>query len=572
MYIKSNRKFKDSIRYFFLKYSIIPIVISLILFSIFAAALIGINIIINTKQANRSIRTNIDKIYNNYYDEINNISESENLKSYIKTMKNSNLVFDEYYKFNNKQEVKSVLQVVDTNNNFIISTSYSDSNFDSEGFILNKIIPKIKESSDETIIDYKSIKYQNDSTAITFAKAIKDNGDIIGYAILMIYKSPLESKLFIKNNELSVVTDKHNTVILTTNNSVKGLVNKFTPISVNKKDIVEIEALEYGRYFVEKFIHEESGLNIYTLNSVEVKFQLFGIYIAFIVIVSLLMWFLLNHLANKMSKENTESIDKLVYAVNMLKTGDTSYHVDLETGDEFEVLGDEYNSMLDTLNLLMDKNEELSKLKYQSEMKLLQSQFNPHFIFNVLETLRYSIYIAPKDTEKIIIKLAKILRYSIDYEGDKVTLDKDIEYIKDFLELNKFRFGERLTYLINISSKAKKSLVPKLLIQILVENSIKYGYITKDRLEIVITADIVNEKLILIVSDDGPGMNEEKLKKVEKVISIAENNSTHIGLHNLYRRLGLFYNDDKEFKITSIEGIGTSIKITIPYEKGEGNV
>ena len=567
-----SRNFKDSIKYFFLKYSLIPIVISLILFSISAAGLIMINIVINTKQANKVISEKLQDIYKSYYEEINRLSESDNLKNYIKTMESSNLVFDEYYKFNNKQEVKSVFQVIDLSNNFIISTAYTDSDFDTEGFILKRILPKIRENDEETIVDYKSIKFRDDSTAITFSRAIKDEGEIIGYAVLMVYKSPLESILFIKNNELSVVTDKHNTVLLTTNNSVKGLVSKFTPEYVHGNDVVEIESLENGKYFIEKHFDRESGLNVYTLNSVEIKFQLFAVYTSFIIIVVLLMWFLLNHLANKMSSENTKSIDKLVYAVNMLKSGDTTCYVDINTEDEFQVLAQEYNSMLDTLNLLMKKNEELSKLKYQSEMKLLQSQFNPHFIFNVLETLRYSLYIAPTDTEKIIIKLANLLRYSINYENEKVTLDKDIQYIKDFLELNKFRFGDRLIYSINISREAKGALVPKLLIQILVENSIKYGYIKKDKLEIKIIGEVYKEKLVLEVIDDGMGMDNIKVMEIQDMISKVENKSNHIGLHNLYRRLELFYGDSKEFKINSIHGEGTNIKISIPYEKGDNNV
>jgi two-component system, sensor histidine kinase YesM len=563
---KKVRNFEDSIRYMFLRYSLMSIVIALVLFSIFVVVMLKINIIINTTQANKIINENISKLYENYYNEINNVSSSSNLVKYIKTKEDGNLIFDEFYKFNKDQDVKGVFEVVDTSGNFIISTAYSDSNFDADGYIRRNIIPKLKEKPDETYVEENFIKYQNDSTAITFAKAVKDNNEIIGYALLMVFKSPLEEMLFVKNNELAVFTDKRNRVIVTTNNSVKGLVNKFNPQVAKGNKIENVDALESGSYYMKKTTLPKSNFNIYTLNSLEIKNTLFIVYGAFLMIVGFLFWFLLNHLANRMSKENTKSIDKLICAVNKLKTGDTSHYVNIKTGDEFEVLGDEYNSMLDTLNSLMIKNKELSKLKYQSEMKLLQSQFNPHFIFNILETLRYSIYIAPKDTEKIIIKLASLLRYSINYEADRVTLDKDICYIEDFLELNKFRFKDMLNYNFFITDKAKEALVPKLLIQTLVENSIKYGYITKDSLKIDIICENKEDKLIIEVKDNGSGINEETLKEVQEIISKVENNSNHIGLHNLYRRLELFYGENKSFQISSTLGVGTSIKIELPYE------
>lgn len=114
--------------------------------------------------------------------------------------------------------------------------------------------------------------------------------------------------------------------------------------------------------------------------------------------------------------------------------------------------------------------------------------------------------------------------------------------------------------------------MPKLLIQILVENSIKYGYIKKEKLEIKIIGEVYKEKLVLEVIDDGMGMDNIKVMEIEDMICSVENKSNHIGLHNLYRRLELFYGDSKEFKINSIQGEGTNIKISIPYEKGENNV
>ncbi|WP_322545925.1 hypothetical protein, partial [Clostridium perfringens] len=142
-------------------------------------------------------------------------------------------------------------------------------------YIRRNIIPKLKEKPDETYVEENFIKYQNDSTAITFAKAVKDNNEIIGYALLMVFKSPLEEMLFVKNNELAVFTDKRNRVIVTTNNSVKGLVNKFNPQVAKGNKIENVDALESGSYYMKKTTLPKSNFNIYTLNSLEIKNTLF---------------------------------------------------------------------------------------------------------------------------------------------------------------------------------------------------------------------------------------------------------------------------------------------------------
>ncbi len=183
----------------------------------------------------------------------------------------------------------------------------------------------------------------------------------------------------------------------------------------------------------------DAPIYIYTLNGFTIKNDIFIIYFSFIILVSIVLLILINYLANKMSASNTESIDKLIYSVNELKHGNMNSYVNINSRDEFEILANEFNIMLDTLHDLMKKNEELLSLNYASEVNLLQSQFNPHFIFNILSTLRYSIFIDPKESENIIMGLSRLLRYSIDSSSQKVILANDLCYIKDYLELNKFR-------------------------------------------------------------------------------------------------------------------------------------
>jgi two-component system, sensor histidine kinase YesM len=566
---KRIRNFKESIRYFFLKYAVIPIILIFALFFIFIIFALKIYIINNTKQASSNISTSLEQVYKNYYNEVNRMSKSDSLINLIDTRLHSNLVYDEFYKFNHNQEVKSIFRVIDNQNVFLVSTTTSDA--DIERSIIRNIIPRAKAKPDEILSQTDIVNYPNNKrTVYTLAKSVKDKNDaVIGCIIYQLYEDDLQQLIIVQDNEVAVVTDEYNSIIVTNNNSVKGLMNKFNPKYYYSDKYMD---LEKGKYYISQTTLSNPQINIYTLNSVGIKKIIFILYFLFVLIVGMVVWILMNYLANKMSSCNTESIDKLIYSVNELQNGNMNSYVDIKSGDEFETLGHQYNIMLDELNQQRKRNEELSNLRRIIEIKQLQSQFNPHFIFNLLETLRYSIIIEPKEAEKIVIGLSRLLRYSVNYEGQKVMLKSDLDYIEDYLRLNKYRFNDRLKYSIEISEEIKKAYVPKLLLQAIIENSIKYGYKDKENLEIKLEGNLSNGILTLEVIDNGTGMTEEQLLSIRKILKEPENISVHTGLYNVHRRLVLLYGEEYGIEILSTFSEGTVVKLTIPYEEGDFNV
>ena len=561
-----NRNFKQSIRYFFLKYTIISLVLVFPLFFIFMVTILKINTINNTKQATNNISSSLEQVYKNYYGEINRMSKSNNVIKLIINRVHSNLVYDEFYKFNNNQKVKSVFYIIDKDGVFLISTTINGDEISNS--TAKNIIHKTAERPDEILYQTDIVNYSNNKeTVYTFAKSIKDNrGAIVGCLIYQLYEADLQQLIRVRGNEIAVVTDEYNNIIVTNNNLVRGLMNKFTPKYYYKDKYVN---LDVDKYYIYKKELTFMPAYVYTLNTIEIKNIIFTFYFIFLIIVSISFWFLINYFANRMSSRNTQSIDILIHSVNELQSGKMDSYVDIKSGDEFEILGHQYNIMLDELNHLIEKNEELSGLRRIIEIKQLQSQFNPHFIFNVLETLRYSILIEPRQAEKIVIDLSKLLRYSVNYKGQKSILNRDLEYIEDYLKLNKYRFNDRLKYNIDIYEGIKDSYVPKLLLQPIIENSIKYGYLDKDTVEIVVEGKLINGTIILEVRDTGTGIKQEQLQELRKTLKQPENISEHTGLYNLHRRLVLLYGEQYGIEIESTFGVGTNIKLTIPYEKSD---
>jgi sensor histidine kinase YesM len=222
--------------------------------------------------------------------------------------------------------------------------------------------------------------------------------------------------------------------------------------------------------------------------------------------------------------------------------------------------------MLDKLNSEIELNKELSETNLIYEKKKLDSQFNPHFLYNSLETIRYSMLFDVKEAEKYILELNSIFRYSINNNINYSSLKDDLKYLKKYLDLYKFRFKEKLTYTIKISKEMDDILVPKLSIQPLVENSIKYGFENSTKVHIDISAEMINNLYYIRVHDTGISISDKIINEIMESYKKKKNLTNHIGVHNVLRRFMMLYpnstldvrrdNNGTIFEITFKEEIG----------------
>ncbi len=199
-----------------------------------------------------------------------------------------------------------------------------------------------------------------------------------------------------------------------------------------------------------------------------------------------------------------------------------------------------------------------SSMAHEAQLKMLRYQLNPHFLFNTLNAI--STLILDKDTQlanSMVMKLSRFLRYSLDNDPmQQVTVEEEIESLKLYLDIEKVRFAERLTLHFSIAPDARQALMPSLLLQPLVENSIKYAVSQSIHGgSIAVTANIERERLELIVADDGPGLDlrQGRLPK-----------GSGVGLANTRERLAEIYGEEQSFRLTTTEPHGLTITIRVP--------
>ncbi|MBO0994681.1 sensor histidine kinase [Bacillus sp. SD088] len=234
--------------------------------------------------------------------------------------------------------------------------------------------------------------------------------------------------------------------------------------------------------------------------------------------------------------------------------------------DELATIAFSFNAMLDELNEYIEQVYVLSLKQNQAELKALQSQINPHFLFNTLEVIRMTAVVdGAKTSSKMIYHLSRLLRYSLESK-EMVPLQAEVENIQQYLQLVQLQHPDKLTVHLEIPREIEKTPVQKLLLQPIVENYIVHGF-QKDRndnrLEII--ANQEKNHIRLLIKDNGKGIQEERLNTILEHINDEEGENLHsIGMKNVHQRLKLKHGKEYGLTVESKENQGTSITFNIP--------
>ena len=229
-------------------------------------------------------------------------------------------------------------------------------------------------------------------------------------------------------------------------------------------------------------------------------------------------------------------------------------------------------SMKRRVYALVDQSEldkmELEKETNKAKLLALQSQVNPHFMFNALESIRLKAMIkGEKETASMIKYMAMMFRNMINWEDNVIPLKDEIKILEDFLRLQKYRFEDEFTYEMEVSDEAKDWRIPRMILQPLVENASVHGIEAKnDDRWIKLTANVEDGFLKAVVEDCGGGIAPEKMEELKLLLNDdnSEDTMSCVGLTNVYRRLKLYYGKNFVFHIESTVGVGTKVTVKIP--------
>ncbi|WP_105618827.1 cache domain-containing sensor histidine kinase [Vallitalea okinawensis] len=271
-------------------------------------------------------------------------------------------------------------------------------------------------------------------------------------------------------------------------------------------------------------------------------------------------------LAILISRQILHPLKDLADAMKVIKKGDFTVQIPVEKGNEVAELSRTFNSMVIRIKNLIKKINQEEQLKRKNELKALQAQINPHFLYNTLDAIIWMAELKDYESVKLMTSsLAKLFRISISKGKQIIPVGQEVEHIKNYLKIQKMRYGNKLDYVLDLGEGVNDYYTVKLILQPIVENAIYHGIKYKEGTGMVRIAIYDQQDVLkLSVSDDGIGMTEDEITRVLNKTMEKKGSGSGVGMSNVDERIKLYFGDDFGITIKSELDEGTEVVITIP--------
>lgn len=281
-------------------------------------------------------------------------------------------------------------------------------------------------------------------------------------------------------------------------------------------------------------------------------------------------------IAFRFSSSITKPVDELSRAAGEVSRGHFQGEpLRISSGDELELLGRTFNRMRTDIHTYvgeMEKKAEMDQLMKQLELKHLQNQINPHFLFNTLNTISKMAYLEDaEETSELIGSVSSLLRYSLGNIEKEVTLRDELDVIRSYFHIQETRFRNRLSTHIEIETEELDVAIPRLTLQPVIENAFIHGVEgMEENAEVRVQVRLEDSQIVVRVMDNGKGMNERQRQQLigaGKEPEAHVGHSTGLGMQNVRRRLELFFHAGELVDVESVPARGTTVTLRMPVKE-----
>lgn len=552
---KKTTTFQENIRNTFISYAIIPSLILVCLAMLLFYWSWNYSIIHYNRQDNEQITHTLEAIENTWSTEVSNLCE---LAKEASTQKITD-IYEIIYAADRSNRCSSQVYLLDDKGALIWSVEDADMDFLLQPEYRQWGILRMIRQQPETLSTY----IQNDF--LCMGQGILDeNGKFLGYLVVGIPGRECADILSGINRKYAI-TDEMGWIYLS--NSAEYLSDEMGRfLWFDKKQ--DGFFTENNQHFYLTQNHILSGqIGVYTMTDTDPKVHIMWWMILMIVVIFAIIGIVTYYSTRKVSAKYTQDVKLLADAFTSVENGEWNTNLTMDSTLEFQVIGKAFNKMIDSMRKQVEENKELALHAAFAQVKQLESQFNPHFLFNTLDNIRFMIHIDANSADKMITSLSKLLRYSIHDSGEEISVKEDMENIQSYFNILQIRYNKRFAYEVNIEESILDCMIPKLIMQPLVENAVKYGFTDRDKLTVKIKGYEKQGRLIFSCEDDGAGMTPQQLKDIRRRLQQKENKEGHLGLYNIHRRIQLMYGEEYGIFLESEIGQGVVVVLVLPVKR-----
>lgn len=331
---------------------------------------------------------------------------------------------------------------------------------------------------------------------------------------------------------------------------------KYKNIKINNKNYTVLaEYMPIYNFFLVNVIDTNIALNdMYNINEIALNCSI-------IIIIAVSILFII-------TSKTTKPLRVLVKEMSKVTEGNFKNHINLGGSSEIKKLSNSFNYMLDDLNDYVERLLIAQKNQRKAELSALQMQINPHFIYNTLASIKWLVLKGDKEkASSTIDSFISLLQNTISNTSETITVEKEIENLKNYVLINETRYGDKIKVGFHVFSKCSNYKIPKLILQPFIENAFFHAFSGDEEGRIHVFVSEKDNKLICEISDNGAGIDENKILELYSSAASKRKHFTSIGIKNVDDRIKLLYGNEYGVTIISKLNQGTTINVTLPIIK-----
>lgn len=507
-----------------------------------------------------------------------------------KIQENDNVPVNKYYLIdelmtyaNSNEEIRSILFI----SKYLDYALYEKDNFVThESYFYDKNVRK----------SFLELAKEQGITFIPTRNLKRKDNDLFLYFLAMPVKDYITKKQFgvmyigIRESTLDILTEPQKSL----NDNIQHVLSSKNIIVDENDTIVSHRDQNYLGEKLSVFLQSEMNSNLFLkrmpipdtpwelVNVVDkgAIYQSMRHYKLIVFLISLIITATFFAIIVVISRKYLNSIQEIANGIRAFGKGQMDVKIEYPEKDELFTIAHQFNEMAGRINHLVKTLEKQKndiriavEQKRKSEIKALEAQINPHFLYNTLDLINWiAIENQQEMISEMLSRLGGLLRYSFSNIYTMVLLEEELEWIKKYIALQKMRFNNSFDCVYEIAEEALGFPIYKLLLQPIIENAILHGFEgMKSGGLIKIAASVSKDNtLIIVISDNGNGIDENVLLKIKEYIKDDTLfDGDNIGIRNIVNRIKLYYSGEADIEIESIKGSGTKITLRLPYKKEE---